>query len=263
MSSGLFIRMSMRLSHWLRICGWILDGRCDDRRSQSPYFRPSAAIWMSRSRSSCATGLPGSVLQRLCASSMTRRVGTRRSRCAHSSSTTSRQTASGSAGSPNPPRSMTVTPCAPVTTSAADGRSNAHTSHSGRPRFSMRRASRCSAAVPSFMLPSRMPRSTSPSCASRVMNALYSSWSRTGSSCATAAWAFRVMARKRIRNGSAPSVRVELERSTRIRSARRAASVPGVPSLVSPRRTKSALGSITTTRRSVPRMSRSSRTPRA
>ena len=109
-----------RLSHWLRICGWIFEGRCDDSSSHRPYLRPSAAIWMRRSSSRCATGLAGSVPHRLWASSMTSSVGTRRSRWAHSSSTTSRQMATGSAGSPNPPRSITVTPLPPVTTSAAE-----------------------------------------------------------------------------------------------------------------------------------------------
>ena len=142
MSSGLFIRISIRLSHWLRICGWIFEGRCDESSSHRPYLRPSAAIWISRSSSRCATGLAGSVPHRLWASSMTSRVGTRRSRWAQSSSTTSRQTATGSAGSPKPPRSITVTPLPLVTMSAADGRSRAHTSHSSRPRFSIRRAER-------------------------------------------------------------------------------------------------------------------------
>ena len=47
------------------------------------------------------------------------------------------------------------------------------------------------------------------------MKALYSSWSRTGSSCSAAAWAWRVIVRNRIRSGSSPSVRVESLRSTR------------------------------------------------
>ena len=62
------------------------------------------------------------------------------------------------------------------------------------------------------------------------MKALYSSWSRTGSSCSVAAWAWRVIVRNRIRSGSSPSVRVESLRSTRTpRSAMRRASASGTP----------------------------------
>ena len=82
---------SMRLSHWLRICGWIFEGRCDERSSHRPYLRPSAATWMSRSQQQLRHRAPGSVPHRLWASSMTSSVGTRRSRCDHSSSTTSRR----------------------------------------------------------------------------------------------------------------------------------------------------------------------------
>ena len=62
------------------------------------------------------------------------------------------------------------------------------------------------------------------------MKALYSSWSRTGSSCSVAAWAWRVIVRNRIRSGSSPSVRVESLRSTRTpRSAIRRASSSATP----------------------------------
>ncbi len=128
----------------------------------------------------------------------------------------------------------------------------------------MRRTSRCSAGDPSFIVAMSTPRSTDPTWASMVMKALYSSWSRTGSSCATAACALRVIDLNRIRNGSASPVREASERSTvTARSARRAASGAGVASLVSPSLTKSAFGSNTAMRRSVPRMSRSRSTPRA
>ena len=68
------------------------------------------------------------------------------------------------------------------------------------------------------------------------MKALYSSWSRTGSSCSVAAWAWRVIVRNRIRSGSSPSVRVESLRSTRTpRSAIRWASASGHPRAASSR----------------------------
>ena len=96
------------------------------------------------------------------------------------------------------------------------------------------------------------------------MKALYSSWSRTGSSCSVAAWAWRVIVRNRIRSGSSPSVRVESLRSTRTpRSAIRRASASATPGSVEPRCTKSAFGSKTAIRRSVCSRSRSSSTPRA
>ena len=96
------------------------------------------------------------------------------------------------------------------------------------------------------------------------MKALYSSWSRTGSSCSVAAWAWRVIVRNRIRSGSSPSVRVELLRSTRTpRSAIRRASASATPGTVEPRWTKSAFGSKTAIRRSVCSRSRSRSTPSA
>ena len=109
-----------------------------------------------------------------------------------------------------------MTPLPPVTTSAADGRSRAHTCQSSIPRFSIRWASDCWPGVPERSAASMAPISVvGPICVRKLMKALYSSWSRTGSSCSVAAWAWRVIVRNRIRSGSAPSVRVESLRSTR------------------------------------------------
>ena len=60
----------------------------------------------------------------------------------------------------------------------------------------------CRSAARASMAPMLRRR---PICARKLMKALYSSWSRTGSSCSVAAWAWRVIVRNRIRSGSSPS----------------------------------------------------------
>ncbi len=83
MSRGELIRMRARLSHCDSALGCTLDGRWVDSSSQSPYLRPSAAIWTIRSVSKRCTGETGSGVHRLCASSMTINRPMRFSRFSH------------------------------------------------------------------------------------------------------------------------------------------------------------------------------------
>ena len=106
-------------------------------------------------------------------------------------------------------------------------------------------------------------RSTScgPESAIRCRKWLYSPRSTSGSSCRTAAWACVGIVANRIRNGSAD---LESAPSTRMpAAARRCPASAGASGRGWPSRTKSALGSSTTMRRSVPSRSCSRMTPRA
>ena len=105
---GEFMRIRVRLSHWEMIPRCTLLGRWVEINNHRPYFRPSAAIEMIKSRTARPATDSRSGEHRLCASSITSRTGRRSSRRAHRSLSTPRATASCSSRSVKLPRSSTV-----------------------------------------------------------------------------------------------------------------------------------------------------------
>ena len=227
-----------------------LGRRCVDSSSHRPYLRPSAAICIRRStRAACSTGRPvrrGNVVRLVehdqrggpasgagpePRSGPGRRPAARRRAC-------------------EPAEVEHGGPRARSTTSAAERRSPAQTSQSGMPRFSMRWARPRPSGRPGASGQHARPPPLGPVCAIMCRKWLYSPRSRAGPAAAPrpgAAGASSRTAAATARALGASPRRQHPDPDRRSRCASSAARPAGSPS-----RTKSAFGSSTTIRRSVP-----------
>ncbi len=265
-SRGAFTRRSPRLSHCESTFGWTFVGRCVERNSQRPNFRPSAAIWMSCSVSASSTAVRGAGGQKLCASSITMRIGRRSIRRSHRCSSTHSAAACGSVACANPPTSSTVARGRSSRTSVAELPPNAHSGQSRISRLSIRSPSlRRAGSAESMSSASQSARSSCRMVTSRWRSALNSSSSRIGSSRAIAACECTLRSTKRVRSCSPGcSSSGSLLFSTRMSSPLSCSAAAGsASSRVVASRTKSAFGSRIATGSSVRRRSCSSTTPSA
>jgi len=260
--------MSSRLSHCESTFGWILLGRCVESKSHRPYLRPSAAICASRAVTAAWSGSEGSEEHRLCASSITRSTGARRSRSAQMFWSSASAAIERSRGSSKPARSSTSAREPSLDSARQDADSvRDHTDISRRPRFSnrwasarsigrspvaRRRANSWSSAPPSDV--EKSPRS-----------ALNSSRSARGSTPSTAARSAGESSGNATVRGRAPGSRAARpDRSTRTLARRRRSAVWSDSSgSTSPRCTKSAFGSKMIMLRAVWARRRSRTTPSA